>query len=596
MLRSAWVSALPSDGNYILMLGPAGTFSPPITVSGVQVREQQGWMRDRPRLPPADAGRRTGPLFSIITTVFDTEPGMLQDTVGSVLSQQFAEFEWLVLDNGSRAPATVAAVAALGECDRRIRTFRVEENIHIIRGNRYLLKRARGEYILPIDADDLLYPEALAWLERAINTHLGTAVVFGDEEKVDALGEPIAPIHRESWTRIAAMGTVPAAHPMAYRRDLAVAYDVYSDERTLGSHDWDTALRFADHGHGGLHVPAILYGWRVHAASTSLSGSAKGYVEDSQRNVIAACLARRGLSDLFEIRRDQRMIGMYHLARLPLRPQPVQLVLLIRDASGQSARNAIHTLASTDYPLAGTIAIGPREGLRGPTRDALVEAALAKGIPAPSFRETTSISSLEAIRGLAEICRAGTHVAIVDAAMHVTDSAWIWDAMGALELDDAVGIVGGYVYSPGGEVMHYGLVKGLADGVATPLYGRLPEDRHSVYSVRYRAVSGVHCGFMLVRDTLVRDIGLPSSADWDAVSCDASWTFAALQRGALAAMGPRMRAVRQRPFASQGKVETPRFHGRFPELPDLDPYYGWYLSRRSQSWGDVSRDVPQPDQ
>ncbi|HYC36866.1 MAG TPA: glycosyltransferase [Usitatibacter sp.] len=588
VLRRFSVPALPGDGKYVLMVGPAGNFAANVIVSGIQVIHEQAWTADRMRLPDLGA-EGDAPLFSIITTVYDIDPGMLEETVASVLAQEMRDFEWLVLDNGSRLPATVAAVAALGARDPRVRTFRVENNIHIVRGNRYVLDRARGEYVLPIDADDLLYPEALEWLARGIRSHRGIAMVFADEEKVDVFGRPISPLHRESWSRIASMGTVPAAHPTAFRRDLALQCDVYTDERTLGSHDWDTALRLADHNQRALHVPAILYGWRMHSASTSLDGGAKSYVVNSQRAVVDACLERRRMQDLFEVRDTDAGLGYFHLARRPVRPAEVFLLVLVRSAAAATLENAAGILRGTDYPLRGIIVAGLEGTLPASAQDALQAIAAEKGLPAPVFRELASLASLEALRDAPWLEGPAGHVAIVDAALRPANPAWLWDAVGALDLDGEVGAVGGYIFDPAGNVLHFGLVAGLADDAVTPFYGRPPAPAVRHLAIRHRAVSGVHCGFALVRDALVRQIGLPKAADWDAVASDPAWTFAALQWGCISAIAPAMVATRQASFASQGRVDVPRLPTRYPELRGVDPYYAWYLSPRSDNWGQVGR-------
>ena len=57
-----------------------------------------------------------------------------------------------------------SAIKQFAAMDPRFYYFRVESNIHIVPGNRYLLERARGTYLVPIDSDDRISRSALSLL------------------------------------------------------------------------------------------------------------------------------------------------------------------------------------------------------------------------------------------------------------------------------------------------------------------------------------------------------------------------------------------------------------------------------------------------
>ena len=267
----------------------------------------------------------------------------------------------------------------------------------------------------------------------------------------------------------------------------------------------------------------------------------------------------------------------------------MQLLLLLRSADPAHLQNAVETVRITDYPLAALFVAGPPEAMTTAALEQLAAAAAAKGHPVPTFRTLDSMFSLEPLRDEAGLNAATGHIAIVDSALRLARGDWLWDALGGLQLDPEVGIVGGYVYDHDENVLHMGIVACLADGNLTPLYG---EPSHKIlrsFLMRHRAVTAVHAGFIVVRDSLVREIGLPAHADWDAVSCDPAWTRAALEYARTSDMAPHMIATRVA-FRTQGSIELPRLEGRYPAVPGVDPYYAWYLSRMSDTWGEVAFD------
>ena len=96
------------------------------------------------------------PLVSIIIPCFNAE-ACLQETLDSALAQTHPEVEIIVVDDGS-TDGTRALVAAYGD---RLRVIHgPNQGAASARNTGTAL--ARGEFLLYLDADDLLEPEAIA--------------------------------------------------------------------------------------------------------------------------------------------------------------------------------------------------------------------------------------------------------------------------------------------------------------------------------------------------------------------------------------------------------------------------------------------------
>ncbi len=108
---------------------------------------------------------------------FNVEP-FVGEAIDSVLAQQFDSFELIVIDDASTD----------GTADE-LRRFASQAGVRIDRNatnlgsgatrNR-ILERARGRYLLPCDADDLLFPGALSNLSQYLDQHPKVGVVYGD--------------------------------------------------------------------------------------------------------------------------------------------------------------------------------------------------------------------------------------------------------------------------------------------------------------------------------------------------------------------------------------------------------------------------------
>ncbi len=109
------------------------------------------------------------PFFSVIIPTFN-RAGLIAKTIESVLQQQVANFELIVVDDGS-TDNTREIVLAIH--DERI-IYREKVNQERAVARNFGVRLARGKYVTFLDSDDILY----------LN-HLGEA-----KEKLEALGEP----------------------------------------------------------------------------------------------------------------------------------------------------------------------------------------------------------------------------------------------------------------------------------------------------------------------------------------------------------------------------------------------------------------------
>ena len=105
-------------------------------------------------------------MISVVIPLYNKEP-IIEKTLKSVLSQDYSDFEVVVVDDGS-TDNSVAIVESIG--DPRIRLIK-QENGGPSKARNTGVKNAKGEWILFLDADDELLPGALRMFYDAINSH-----------------------------------------------------------------------------------------------------------------------------------------------------------------------------------------------------------------------------------------------------------------------------------------------------------------------------------------------------------------------------------------------------------------------------------------
>ena len=114
-----------------------------------------------------DAERGRGPFFSIIIPVYNAEE-YLSECLSSVLAQDFADWEVVMVDDGSTDDSVLIA-EKFCNTDSRIKLFRSEVNSGSAYGPRLRAAGlARAPYIVTLDADDVVSPDFLKQLHDAI--------------------------------------------------------------------------------------------------------------------------------------------------------------------------------------------------------------------------------------------------------------------------------------------------------------------------------------------------------------------------------------------------------------------------------------------
>jgi glycosyltransferase involved in cell wall biosynthesis len=99
------------------------------------------------------------PLVSVIIPAYNAER-YLGFTLASVQAQTYRNLEILVVDDGSK-DSTVRIIEETARTDNRIRLIR-QKNLGVASARNSALAQARGEFVAPLDADDVWHPQNLA--------------------------------------------------------------------------------------------------------------------------------------------------------------------------------------------------------------------------------------------------------------------------------------------------------------------------------------------------------------------------------------------------------------------------------------------------
>ena len=118
------------------------------------------------------------PLVSIITSYYNSNEDMNQ-TINCVLNQTFESWEWIIVDDGSTKKEAIEYLEEVQKIDERIKIYH-KQNGGLALGRDYGIERARTNYILPLDADDLIEPTYIETLYWTLETNKDATWAFTD--------------------------------------------------------------------------------------------------------------------------------------------------------------------------------------------------------------------------------------------------------------------------------------------------------------------------------------------------------------------------------------------------------------------------------
>lgn len=209
------------------------------------------------------------PKVSVVMPVYNAGD-YLKSAIGSILTQSFSDFEFLLVDDCS-TDGSLSVCEAFARKDERIRLIRRLKNGGIVSALNDGLAAAKGAFIARMDADDVAEPERLknqlAYLETNIQVGLcGTSI-----EVIDQNSKPLS-------TRIAVTDTQlvkrlldvcsPVAHPTWLMRK-AVIERVGGYRNVAPVEDYDFLQRVVSSGFALGNIEYVGLKYRVSPTSIS---------------------------------------------------------------------------------------------------------------------------------------------------------------------------------------------------------------------------------------------------------------------------------------------------------------------------------------
>lgn len=287
------------------------------------------------------------PLLSIIMPVYNTPLKYLKEAIESVLAQGYSNWELCIADDHSNQTKVFQLLRAYRVKDPRIKVHYRSENGHISKTSNDALALAEGEFVVLMDHDDLLAGNALEEIVLALQKHPQTDLLYSDEDKIDERGIHSVAHFKPDWCPDHLLSRNYIGHVVVLRRSLV--HEVGGFRTGFeGSQDYDLLLRITERTNRIVHIPKVLYHWRIHQLSTAQGEDVKPYAYMAAKRALEEACLRRGMQ--VNVKYLQGLRG-YRIS-YPLSEQPLVSIVIPSKDQHELLKNTIDSLVKkTQYPF-----------------------------------------------------------------------------------------------------------------------------------------------------------------------------------------------------------------------------------------------------
>lgn len=445
----------------------------------------------------------TGIKISIITPVYKPNLIHFNAMLASVFNQSYSNWQLILVDDSSQDIDLNLSLRE-AEKDPRVTVVRRTENGHISKASNDGLEHATGEYIALLDHDDLLQIDALKavifYIEQEKLNANDVNILYSDEDKINEEGEFEQAHFKPQWNPDLLYSHNYICHLGVYKKSLL---DQIGGFRVgvEGSQDYDLLLRAikACDEKGIIHIPYVLYHWRIAQGSTALAGSEKNYTHD------AGLKALQGyFSETQGVTVETGLLSNTYKVNWPIVDSPLVSIIIPTKNGLELVKQCINSLyALTDYKNFEVLLVDNQSN-EPEALNYFKQLEHDNKVRLITYDKPFNYS---AINNYAAGFAKGEVIVLMNNDIEIVSSNWLTEMLSHCLRKD-IGCVGAKLYYPNNTIQHAGVVLGIG-GVAGHSHKYFPKN-HPGYFKRLSIIqnySAVTAACLAVKKSIFDEVG-----------------------------------------------------------------------------------------
>ena len=535
----------------------------------------ESWLTNRPATYWASLGHDAKrPMISIIVPVYKTPIAIFKETLESVFTQTYPEWELCIADDASGDHEIVSYLKSLS--DPRIKITYRSKNGNISAASNSAIQLADGEYITFLDHDDRLHENALTELIFAAS-ETRADFIYTDEDFIHPDGTLCNPYFKPDYSPDLLLSHNYITHMVMVTKKL---FDQIGGFRAGfdGAQDYDLFLRLSEVANTVHHLPKPLYHWRMMEGSTALQPDSKPAAHSNGRKALEETLKRRKIKGQVL---DGNLTHFFRVKRKIVNKPLISIVIPFKDHPRLLKQAIISILEKSSY--SNFEIIGVSNDTTTPTTYGLMQ-ELQEEDDRIRFIQCNEKFNFSRLVNFGVEQSKGEHVVLFNNDIQIISEGWINSLLEHSQRSE-VGVVGAKLYFPDNTIQHAGIAIGLG-GCAGHMHLNFPA-HHDGYYNRLQIVQNVSAvtgALMMVSREIYNELGGFDETNFSVAFNDVDFCLKARRKKYLNVFTPYCEAYHYE-SKTRGYEETPEKKQRFKmelarlvkryqtEMNQGDPYY-----------------------
>lgn len=419
------------------------------------------------------------PLISIITPLYNTPKEFFMEYINSIKNQTYSNWEVCIVD---ATDTKLEYIEEIIKKDKRIKYKKLKINKGISENSNEAIKMATGEFIALMDHDDIIEPNALFEIVESLNKFPETDFIYSDEDKFEGnIKNRFSPFFKPDFSPDFLRSNNYICHLSVIRSKLINEVGGFKKEFD-GAQDYDLFFRITEKTKNILHIPKILYHWRIHNTSTAKNIDKKMYAVEAGRKAIQEHCDRIGLKAEVE---NEKTLGTYRV-KYKIQSEPLVSIIIPNKDSLSYLKTAIQSIEKSTYKNYEILIVENNSEKKNTYK---YYEAIQKNSKVKVLKYKEKGFNFSKINNFAVEFAKGEYIVLLNNDIKVITPNWIEEMLSLCQRED-VGIVGAKLLYQDNTVQHAGVVIGMG-GIAGHV-NRTISDKSPGYYSRVKVINNYY--------------------------------------------------------------------------------------------------------
>ena len=520
----------------------------------------QVWIKNNePTAEELEVQRQTkfeiNPKFSIVIPMYNTPVNFFTELVDCLKAQTYSNWEMCLADG---SPKKNEELDPIIKSDERIKYVFLSENKGISGNTNEALKLATGDYILLVDHDDLIPVFCLYELAKRINKNPEAEFIYTDEDKIEGTKDKRCDPHFKPDFAIDTLRSNNyITHLSVFKKELMDKLGGFRDKYN-GAQDFDIIIRATENTKNIIHIPKVLYHWRVHPNSTAMVADAKPYAYEAGIKVIEDHLERQGLEA--KVTHGGDIPGVYEV-EYKVKGNPKVSIIIPNKDSVKLLRNCINSILKLTTYKNYEIVVVENNSTEAKTFDYYETIQKLEKVRVIKYPEK-GFNYSKIINFGVKNCEDSEFVVQLNSDTELLTNNWLEKFIGFAQRED-VGAVGARLYYEDKSIQHAGIGVGICD-LAANLLTNTPRNFHAYFGRECltQDLSAVTGACLFSRRSIYEEVGYMDEENFAVAFNDVDFCLKIRQKGYLIVYNPYVEFMHYE-SKTRGYEDTPEKKERF---------------------------------